>query len=149
MKVAMDMYCVVICLPICVCVCEHVCVKGLSVLGLVLMVWLEQSVPGDVVMTHRAVLPAPSQQLLSHASFSHNQHTWTQTHIAKKCTHKHTHTGFRSLASVHAVLELATPTNLEHMLLLKLNQTCLHSQSVSWVRCYLSRGLSQTMHKPN
>lgn len=65
------------------------CVLGLSVLGLFLLVWREQSVPGDVVMTHRAVPPAPSQQQLSHASNSRNRHTFTQT-CKDKCTYAHT-----------------------------------------------------------
>lgn len=65
------------------------CVLGLSVLGLLLLVWREQSVPGDVVMTHRAVPPAPSQQQLSHAGNSRNWHTSTET-CKDKCTYAHT-----------------------------------------------------------
>lgn len=64
-------------------------VLGLSVLGLLLLVWREQSVPGDVVMTHRAVPPAPSQQQLSHAGNSRNRHTSTET-CKDKCTYAHT-----------------------------------------------------------
>lgn len=74
----LDMLCALACLCVCVCLCA----LGLSVLGLVLMVLRELSVPGDVVMTHRVVLQAPSQQQLSHASYSHNRpqtHTYTHT----------------------------------------------------------------------
>lgn len=70
------------------CIYVNVCcsVLGLSVLGLFLLVWREQSVPGDVVMTHRAVPPAPSQQQLSHAGNSRNRRdVQRQVHI---CTHR-------------------------------------------------------------
>jgi len=86
------------CGPIDLLMCVCVCILGLSVLGLVLMVWREQSVPGDVVMTHRAVLPAPSQQQLSHASYSHNQLMRTNTRTR---SHVFTHVYYNKQVNMH------------------------------------------------
>lgn len=50
--------------------CELVCTQCLSDLGQVLLMWREQSVPGDVLMSHRTVLSAHSQQQFSQANNS-------------------------------------------------------------------------------
>lgn len=68
---------------LCKCVCEWVCMQCLSDLGQVLLMWREQSLPVDVVMTQRTVPSAHSQQWFSHAR---NSCTFTHAH-----THIHMH----------------------------------------------------------
>lgn len=130
-KVSMDMYCVVICLPIRVCVSMCVC-EGPVSFG---------SGPNGVARTVSSRRCGDDSQGCPPSSFPaiakscqfqpQSAHFNTNTHCKEAHAQTHTYTGFCSPASVHTVLELATQTNLEHMLLLKLNQTCLHSQAVS------------------